>query len=68
MHILRSPRDEDEVVDRFDRDATAAGYRDNGAPGERSVYHRLLRRVTSSTDGNNIEVVNHDPLSVWKRL
>jgi catechol 2,3-dioxygenase-like lactoylglutathione lyase family enzyme len=30
---------EDAVVDDFHRAAAAAGYRDNGAPGERAVYH-----------------------------
>ena len=45
VHIAFAATD-NEVVDRFHRDATAAGYRDNGAPGERAIYHAgLLRRV-----------------------
>jgi hypothetical protein len=30
---------ENETVDAFHAAATAAGYRDNGAPGDRPVYH-----------------------------
>ena len=53
--------DENEVVDRFHRDATAAGYRDNGAPGERSIYHPgYYGAFVLDPDGNNIEVVNHN--------
>ena len=38
--------DDDETVDAFHRDVTAAGYRDNGGPGERPRVPRgLLRRV-----------------------
>jgi len=53
--------DDNEVVDRFHRDATAAGYRDNGAPGERSIYHAgYYGAFVLDPDGNNIEVVNHN--------
>jgi catechol 2,3-dioxygenase-like lactoylglutathione lyase family enzyme len=53
--------DDNEVVDRFHRDATAAGYRDNGAPGERSNYHAgYYGAFVLDPDGNNIEVVNHN--------
>ena len=53
--------DDNEVVDRFHRDATAAGYRDNGAPGERLIYHRgYYGAFVLDPDGNNIEVVNHN--------
>ena len=52
---------ENEVVDRFHRDATAAGYRDNGAPGERPIYHPgYYGAFVLDPDGNNIEVVNHN--------
>ena len=52
---------ENEVVDRFHRDATAAGYRDNGAPGERAIYHPgYYGAFVLDPDGNNIEVVNHN--------
>jgi hypothetical protein len=33
------PAGDDATVDAFHRAATEAGYRDNGAPGERPVYH-----------------------------
>ena len=45
VHLAFTATD-NETVDRFHRDATAAGYRDNGAPGERDDLPRgLLRRV-----------------------
>ena len=48
------------VVDEFHRVATAAGYRDNGAPGERPVYHEgYYGAFVLDPDGNNIEVVDH---------
>ena len=50
-------------LDRFhDGDATAAGYRDNGAPGERAVYHEgyYAAFFVLDPDGNNVEVVNHN--------
>jgi catechol 2,3-dioxygenase-like lactoylglutathione lyase family enzyme len=60
VHIAFSAT-EDEVVDRFHQDATAAGYRDNGAPGERSIYHPgYYGAYVLDPDGNNIEVVNHN--------
>jgi catechol 2,3-dioxygenase-like lactoylglutathione lyase family enzyme len=33
------PASANETVDAFHETATSAGYRDNGTPGERSVYH-----------------------------
>jgi catechol 2,3-dioxygenase-like lactoylglutathione lyase family enzyme len=36
---LAFPAEDDETVSAFHRAATAAGYRDNGAPGERREYH-----------------------------
>jgi hypothetical protein len=45
----------------FDRAATEAGYRDNGPPGERPVYHPgYYGAFVLDPDGNNIEVVNHN--------
>ena len=38
VHIAFPARD-DATVDAFHRAAIAAGYRDNGAPGVRPVYH-----------------------------
>jgi len=41
--------------------ATAAGCRDNGAPGERAVYHAgYYAAFVLDPDGNNVEVVNHN--------
>ena len=61
-HIAFSASD-NEIVDRFHRDATAAGYRDNGAPGERAIYHAgYYGAFVLDPDGNNIEVVNHNRL------
>ena len=60
VHLAFGATD-DETVDRFHRDATAAGYRDNGAPGERSVYHvGYYAAFVLDPDGNNVEVVNHN--------
>jgi catechol 2,3-dioxygenase-like lactoylglutathione lyase family enzyme len=54
------PASDDATVDAFHRAATAAGYRDNGAPGERPVYHeRYYGAYVLDPDGNNVEVVNH---------
>jgi catechol 2,3-dioxygenase-like lactoylglutathione lyase family enzyme len=53
------PASEDRVR-RFHADATAAGYRDNGAPGERPQYHPgYYGAYVLDPDGNNIEVVDH---------
>ena len=52
---------DNETVDRFHRDATGAGYRDNGAPGERAGYHAgYYAAFVLDPDGNNVEVVNHN--------
>jgi predicted lactoylglutathione lyase len=50
-------------VDAFHRAAMAAGYRDNGGPGERPIYHPgYYAAFVLDPDGNNIEVVSHrDP-------
>jgi catechol 2,3-dioxygenase-like lactoylglutathione lyase family enzyme len=51
---------DDEGVRRFHADATAAGYRSNGEPGERPHYHAgYYAAFVLDPDGNNIEVVNH---------
>jgi catechol 2,3-dioxygenase-like lactoylglutathione lyase family enzyme len=50
-----------ETVDAFHRAAVEAGYRDNGAPGERAVYHPgYYGAYVLDPDGNNVEVVNHN--------
>jgi catechol 2,3-dioxygenase-like lactoylglutathione lyase family enzyme len=60
VHLAFAAAD-DATVDRFHRDATGAGYRDNGAPGERSVYHEgYYAAFVLDPDGNNVEVVNHN--------
>jgi catechol 2,3-dioxygenase-like lactoylglutathione lyase family enzyme len=60
VHLAFAASD-DETVDRFHREATAAGYRDNGAPGERAVYHPgYYAAFVLDPDGNNVEVVNHN--------
>jgi catechol 2,3-dioxygenase-like lactoylglutathione lyase family enzyme len=60
VHLAFAATD-DETVDRFHRDATAGGYRDNGAPGEREVYHPgYYAAFVLDPDGNNVEVVNHN--------
>ncbi|MDX6424910.1 MAG: hypothetical protein QOD52_315 [Gaiellaceae bacterium] len=58
IHIAFSGEDDD--VRRFHADATAAGYRSNGAPGERPRYHDgYYAAYVLDPDDNNIEVVNH---------
>ena len=60
VHLAFSAAD-NETVERFHRDTTAAGYRDNGAPGERPVYHAgYYAAFVLDPDGNNVEVVNHN--------
>jgi catechol 2,3-dioxygenase-like lactoylglutathione lyase family enzyme len=50
----------DETVQRFHAEAVAAGYRDNGGPGERPRYHPgYYAAYVLDPDGNNIEVVDH---------
>ena len=54
------PAGDDATVDAFHRAATAAGFRDNGPPGERAVYHPgYYGAYVLDPDGNNVEVVNH---------
>ncbi len=49
------------AVDAFHAAAIAAGYEDNGAPGERPVYHPgYYGAFVLDPDGNNVEVVNHN--------
>jgi catechol 2,3-dioxygenase-like lactoylglutathione lyase family enzyme len=58
---LAFPAGDDATVDAFHRAATEAGYRDNGAPGERRVYHAgYYAAYVLDPDGNNVEVVNHN--------
>ncbi len=58
---LAFPAVDDETVGEFHRVATAAGYRDNGAPGERPQYHAgYFAAFILDPDGNNIEAVKHN--------
>jgi catechol 2,3-dioxygenase-like lactoylglutathione lyase family enzyme len=55
------PAADNATVDEFHRAAIAAGYRDNGAPGERAIYHPgYYGAFVLDPDGNNIELVNHN--------
>jgi catechol 2,3-dioxygenase-like lactoylglutathione lyase family enzyme len=55
------PARENAEVDAFHERLVAAGYRDNGAPGERPVYHPgYYGAFVLDPDGNNIELVNHN--------
>lgn len=48
-------------VDEFHETLVAAGYRDNGPPGERPVYHPgYYGAFVLDPDGNNVEAVFHD--------
>jgi len=58
---LAFPSPDNATVDAFHRAALAAGYRDNGAPGERVVYHAgCYGAFVLDPDGNNIEAVCHN--------
>jgi catechol 2,3-dioxygenase-like lactoylglutathione lyase family enzyme len=49
------------ATDAFHAAAIAAGYRDNGRPGERRVYHPgYYGAFVLDPDGNNVELVNHN--------
>jgi catechol 2,3-dioxygenase-like lactoylglutathione lyase family enzyme len=49
------------TVDRFHATAVAAGFRDNGGPGERPQYHPgYYGAFVLDPDGNNVEAVFHD--------
>jgi catechol 2,3-dioxygenase-like lactoylglutathione lyase family enzyme len=60
VHLAFPARD-NETVEAFHRAATEAGFRDNGGPGERPVYHPgYYAAFVLDPDGNNVEVVNHN--------
>ncbi len=55
------PAPDQATVDAFHQAALAAGFRDNGEPGERPQYHRgYYGAFVLDPDGNNIEAVFHD--------
>jgi catechol 2,3-dioxygenase-like lactoylglutathione lyase family enzyme len=60
VHLAFGVGDRAAVV-RFHELALAAGYRDNGAPGERPQYHPgYYAAYVLDPDGHNIEAVFHD--------
>ncbi|HEY1514290.1 MAG TPA: VOC family protein [Gaiellaceae bacterium] len=60
VHFAFGVADVDAVV-RFHEVALAAGYRDNGAPGERPQYHPgYYAAFVFDADGHNVEAVFHD--------
>jgi catechol 2,3-dioxygenase-like lactoylglutathione lyase family enzyme len=55
------PTTDNAKVDEFHRALVDAGFRDNGAPGERPIYHDgYYGAFVLDPDGNNIELVNHN--------
>jgi catechol 2,3-dioxygenase-like lactoylglutathione lyase family enzyme len=60
LHVAFAAKSRDEV-DAFHQAAMEAGYRDNGAPGERPIYHEgYYGAFVLDPDGNNVEAVFHD--------
>jgi catechol 2,3-dioxygenase-like lactoylglutathione lyase family enzyme len=60
LHIAFTAPD-DATVEAFHRTALAAGYEDNGAPGERAIYHPgYFGAFVLDPDGTNVEAVNHN--------
>jgi catechol 2,3-dioxygenase-like lactoylglutathione lyase family enzyme len=58
---LAFPAGDRETVERFHHAALEAGFRDNGAPGERPEYHHgYYGAYVLDPDGNNVEAVFHD--------
>jgi catechol 2,3-dioxygenase-like lactoylglutathione lyase family enzyme len=52
---------DNQAVDDFHQAAVEAGYRDNGTPGERSIYHPgYYSAYVLDPDGHNVELVNHN--------
>jgi catechol 2,3-dioxygenase-like lactoylglutathione lyase family enzyme len=53
--------DSNDIVDAFHAAAVAAGYADNGGPGERPEYHSgYYGAYVIDPAGANVEVVNHN--------
>jgi catechol 2,3-dioxygenase-like lactoylglutathione lyase family enzyme len=59
LHLAFEAND-NATVDAFHRELTAAGYTDNGAPGERYYHPGYYGAFVLDPDGNNVEVVNHN--------
>ena len=59
VHVAFAAKNREEV-DAFHLAATEAGYRDNGPPGERTIYHEgYYGAFVLDPDGNNVEAVFH---------
>jgi catechol 2,3-dioxygenase-like lactoylglutathione lyase family enzyme len=59
LHIAFAAPD-NATVDEFHRAALAAGYRDNGGPGERRYHPGYYAAFVLDPDGNNVEAVCHN--------
>jgi catechol 2,3-dioxygenase-like lactoylglutathione lyase family enzyme len=60
VHLAFSAQD-DATVRAFHAAGLAAGFPDNGAPGERAMYHLgYYGAFLLDPDGHNVEVVNHN--------
>jgi catechol 2,3-dioxygenase-like lactoylglutathione lyase family enzyme len=60
VHIA-FPAEENATVDAFHAALTKAGYRDDGPPGERPVYHPgYYGAFVLDPDGNSVEIVCHN--------
>jgi catechol 2,3-dioxygenase-like lactoylglutathione lyase family enzyme len=59
VHIA-FPAPDDATVREFHRIVLDAGYRDNGAPGERRYHPGYFGAFVLDPDGNNVEAVNHN--------
>jgi catechol 2,3-dioxygenase-like lactoylglutathione lyase family enzyme len=57
---LAFPAPDNETVRAFHRLALAAGYRDNGGPGERRYHPGYYGAFVLDPDGNNVEAVCHN--------
>lgn len=57
---LAFPAPDRATVDAFHRALVGAGYADNGAPGERPIYHPgYYGAFVCAPDGTNVELVHH---------
>jgi catechol 2,3-dioxygenase-like lactoylglutathione lyase family enzyme len=58
---LAFPTDDNATVDDFHAALIEGGYRDDGPPGEREIYHPgYYGAYVLDPDGNSVEVVNHN--------
>src|SRR5688572_12163585 len=60
VHLAYQGKDR-AAVDRFHKEAIAAGGRDNGKPGERPYHPGYYAAFVLDPDGNNVEAVYHGP-------